>query len=74
MKIVQSIYRNAQSRFRVNGTLSDDFLVLVEYIWVSLFIIMLEALTRKIRSRCSEGLFDADDLTLVSEVPEGLKG
>ena len=27
VKIVQSMYRNAQSRFRVNGTFSDDFLV-----------------------------------------------
>ena len=27
VKIVQSMYRNAQSRFRVNETLSDDSLV-----------------------------------------------
>ena len=38
-----------------------------------LFIILL-ALSREIRSGCLEGLFYADDLELVSETLEGLKG
>ena len=29
VKILQSMYRNPQSRVRVNGTFSDDFLVRV---------------------------------------------
>ena len=35
---------------------------------------MLEVLSRKIRSRCPEELFDADDLAFLSERLTGLKG
>ena len=39
-----------------------------------LFIIVLEALSRNIRSGCPEKLLHAVDLELVSETLEGLKG
>ena len=35
---------------------------------------MLETLSREIRSQCQEELIYSDDLTLVSETLEGLKG
>ena len=38
------------------------------------FIIVLEALSREIRSGCPEELLYADDLAFVSETLEGLKG
>ena len=39
-----------------------------------LFIKAMEALSRYSRSRCSEKLLYANDLVLVSETLEGLKG
>ena len=39
-----------------------------------LFIIVLEAVSREIRSGCPEELFYADHLVLISETFEGLKG
>ena len=38
------------------------------------FSTVLEPLSREIRSRCPEELLYADDLALVSELLEGLKG
>ena len=38
------------------------------------FIIVLEALSREIRSGCPEELLYADDLAFVSETLQGLKG
>ena len=57
----------------------DDFLVAEGLHQVSvlspfLFIIVLEALPRKIRSRCPEELRYPDNLALVSETLEGIKG
>ena len=79
VKIARSMYRIAQSRVRVNGTFSDDFLVQVELyqglvLSPLLFFIVLEALSREIRSGWPEELLHADDLALVSETLEGLKG
>lgn len=53
-KIVHSMYSNAQSRVRVSGTLSYDFLVQVglhqgPVVSPLLFMIVLEALSREIR-------------------------
>ena len=39
-----------------------------------LFIIGLEAIPREVRSECLEELLYADDLALVSETLDGLKG
>ena len=57
IKIEQSMYRKARSGVRFNGIFSDDFLVQVGLhqgpMWSpSLFIVMLEALSREIRSGC----------------------
>lgn len=55
VKIPQSIYRNARSHGRVNGTFSDDFLAPGRIASTSvlhplLCIIVLEALSRNMRS------------------------
>ena len=73
VKIVQSMYSNARSRVRVSGSFSDDFLVQVGLHQGSvlihvLFIIMLKALSREVRSGCPKELFYAGGLALVSEV------
>ena len=47
------MYRNAQSRIRVNGTFTDDFLAhigLHQELSPLLFIILLETLSREFRS------------------------
>ena len=62
LNIVQSVYKNAQSHdFLVQVGLHHGSLLLSP-----LFIIKLEALSRKIRSGCSEELVYADDLALIS--------
>ena len=73
------MYRNTQSRVRVDRPFSDDFLVQVGLHQVSvlsalLFIIVLDAPSRNIRSECQEELLYDDDLALVSETLESLKG
>ena len=66
------MYRNTKSQVRINSTFSDEFLVKVglhqgSVLSPLLFIIVLEALSREIRSGCPEELLYADDLALVSE-------
>ena len=61
------------------GLSSDNFLVQVglhqdSVLSPLLFIVVLEALLREIRSGCPEELLDANVLALVSETREGLKG
>ena len=78
-KIVQSIYRNARSPIRFNRAFSDDFLVQVRLHQGSvlhplLFVIVLDVLSREVRSGCPEVLVHADDFALVSETLEDLKG
>ena len=65
--------------FKVNGTCSNNFLVQIGLHQVSvssplLFIMVLEALSREVRSGCEEELLYADDLALVRETPEAIKG
>ena len=71
-KIVQSMYRSARSHFIVNGTFSDNFLVQLGFhqgsVLSPLFIIMLEVLSREIRSGCQKELLYADDLALVKHL------
>ena len=79
VKIGQSMYRNAQSCVRVNCTVTDDFLVQVglnkgSVLSPLLFTIVLDAISREISSGCPQELFYADDLALVPETIEGLKG
>ena len=62
------MYRNTQSRVRVDRPFSDDFLVQVGLHQV------LDAPSRNIRSECPEELLYDDDLALVSEPLESLKG
>ena len=70
---VWGLFRNARSRVRVNGTFNDDFLVQVglhqgSVLSLLLFIIVLQVLSRKIRSECPEELLYADDLVLVKHL------
>ena len=63
---------------RVSGTFSHGFLAQVKLYQGSvvrpLFCTLLEALSREIKSGCPEELLYADDLGLVTETLEGLKG
>ena len=64
---------------RVHGTFSNNFLVQVglrqgAMLSPLLFTIVPEALSREIRSTCSEKMLYADDLVLVAETLDGLKG
>ena len=59
VKTVQSMYKNAQSRVRANWTFSVDFMLQIRLYEGSvlsplLFIIVLETLSKEIRSGCSE--------------------
>ena len=70
---MQLLYRNGGSRVRVNGTFSDDFLVQVGLHQGSLlsflvFIILLEKLSREIKSGYPEELLNVDDLGLVKHL------
>ena len=67
------MYRNTRSRVRVDGAFSDDFLVQAG-LSPLLFIIVLDTPSGKIRSECPEELLYDDDLALVSETLESLKG
>ena len=72
--IVQSMYRNAQSRVSINGTCNDDFLIQVGWnqFLVLLFIIVLEVVSREISSEHPENL-PFGDLASISEKRESLK-
>ena len=67
VKIVQLKYRNPQSRVRSNGTFSDVHQGSV--LNTLLIVLVLEALSRKIRLGCPEYFLYTYELTL-----EGLKG
>ena len=61
------MYRNTQSFVIVIGTFIDNFLVQVglhqgSVLSPLLFIMLLEALSREIRSGCSEELLNANDM------------
>ena len=73
------MYRNALSPVTFSETFSDDFLVQIglhqgSVLIFLFFITVMEALSRIIWSGCPEELLYAEDLALVSEIPEDLKG
>ena len=72
IRIVQSMYANARSRVRVNGTFSNEFEVKVgvhqgSVLSPLLFLIVLEALSKEFRTGCPWELLYADDLVLIAE-------
>ena len=76
---LQSIYENVGSRVRVNETFNKDSPVQLRLHQGSvlsplLFVIVLEALSRVIRSVCLEELLYAGDFAVVTETLEGLNG
>lgn len=76
VKILQSMYRSDR---RANATFSNNFLVQVglhqcQVLSPSLFIIVLEVLSREIRSGCLNEFLHPDNLTLFQATIEGLKG
>lgn len=82
INIIVSMLRNTESSVRANGTMIffiNDFLVHIGLHQASmlnplLFTIVLEVLSREIRSGCPEKLLYADDLALVRETHGCLKG
>ena len=78
VKSAQSVYRNAEIPVRVNWTWCSNFLFRVglpvgSVLSPLLFIIVLEALSEKIRLGCPEELLYVDDSGLVSETLEGME-
>ena len=68
-----------KNRAQVSGSFGEAFLVQVGLHKGSVlsrltFVIVLELFFREVRSGCSEELLYADDLLLVSETIESLKG
>ena len=61
VKIVESIYSNAQSRIRVNGIFSDDFNQ-------GSLLVQLALLLREFRSGCLEELLYVDVLAIVKHL------
>ena len=72
VRVVQSMYFIAKSRERINNQLSDEFGVNVgvhqgSVVSSLLFILVLEALSRELRTGVPWKLLYADDLVLISE-------
>ena len=72
VRVVQSMYIGAKSRVRINKQLSDEFGVNFgvhqgSVLSPLLFILVLEALSRELRTGVSWELLYADDLVLISE-------
>ena len=70
---MQSMYMNAWSHVRVNGTFIEDFLAQVGLhqsfvLRPVFFIIVLEAIYREIRSGYSEEMLSADELVLIKHL------
>ena len=80
VRCLQSMYRKSWCRGRVNGSFGDAFLAHIglqkerSVLRPLVFVIALEAFFREVRSGCSKGLLYADDLALVTETLESLKG
>ena len=74
------MYRKSWCRGRVNGSFGDTFLAHIglqkerSVLSPLIFVVVLEAFFREVRSGCSKELFYADDLALVTETIESLKG
>ena len=79
VRCLQSIY-NPRGRGRVIGSFGDACLVQIglqkESLVLSplIFVMVLEAFFREVRSGCSKELLYADDLVLVSETLDSLRG
>ena len=77
INVVQAMYSNSRSRVRINDSFSEEFPIKVgvhqgSVLSPLLFIIVLEALSREMRSGCPKELLYADDLAIVSETIETL--
>ena len=75
--LVQSMYTDVRSRVRVGNGYSEEFGVAVgvhqgSVLSPLLFIIVLEALSREVRTSCPWKLLYADDLVTSAESMEGL--
>ena len=68
------MYPNARGCARVNGILSEEFVVKDQYSIISplLSIVLLESLSPKFRSGCPQELLYADDLVQIAELMEEL--
>ena len=78
IRVVMSMYDNAQSKVRVSNTYSNPINVSVgvhqgSVLSPLLFIIVMEALSREFRVGCPWELLYADDLVMISESLEDLK-
>ena len=78
VNVVKAMYSNSRSQVRINNEFSEEFLIKVgvhqgSVLSPLLFIIVLEALTREMRSGCPEELLYADDLVLMGETVDLLK-
>ena len=67
INVVQAMYSNSRSRVRINDSFSEEFPIKVgvhqgSVLSPLLFIIVLEALSREMRSGCPKELLYADDL------------
>ena len=78
IRLVKTMYNNAQSSVQVNGTSSEPFKVTVgvhqgSVLSPLLFIIVMEAISREFRVSCPWELLYADDLAILSDSLETLK-
>ena len=78
VRVVQSMYHDARSKVRVNGSYSDSLDVKVgvhqgSVLSPLLFVIVLEAISCEFRIGCPWELLYADDLVAMSENLEDLK-
>ena len=74
---VQAMYQFPRSRVRINGKYSEEFSVKVgvhqgSVLSPLLFIIVMEALSRELRTGCPWELLYADDLAIIADTPEEL--
>ena len=79
VRVVQGMYTNARSRVRVNGQLSEEFKVEVgvhqgSVLSPLLFILVLEALSRELRTGLPWELLYADDLVVIDGSLDGCLG
>ena len=73
------MYCNAKSQARVNNEYSEEFSVKVgvhqgSIVSPLLFIIVLEVLSQEFRTGCPWELFYADDLVIIADSEEELRG
>ena len=71
VNVVEAIYSNSRGQVKINNEFSEEFLIEVgvhqgSVLSPLLFIIVLEALTREMRTGFPEELLYADDLLLMA--------